>query len=107
MLDVPPGEFRVGLEAEGDDAGGEGRRGGGPRVRRGAQVVQVSRHNLGSDGEYLNDVRLICDFHPLFGYVAQISRNLPLYPSFRLPLSHSQRKSFKYRPFRSDDDPEL
>ena len=46
MLDVPPGELGVGLEAEGDDAGGEGRRGGGPRVRRGAQVVQVGRHNL-------------------------------------------------------------
>ena len=65
MLDVPPGEFGVGLEAEGDDAGGEGRRGGGPRVRRGAQVVEVGRDDLRSVREYSYDVRIIWYSHPL------------------------------------------
>ena len=46
VLDVPPGELWVGLEAEGDDAGGKGRGGAGAGVRRGAQVVQVGGHHL-------------------------------------------------------------
>ena len=46
VLHVPPGELGVGLEAEGDDAGGQGRGGAGAGVRRGAQVVQVGGHHL-------------------------------------------------------------
>ena len=46
VLDVPPAELWVGLEAEGDDAGGEGRRGAGAGVRGGAEVVQVGGDHL-------------------------------------------------------------
>ena len=46
VLDVPPGEFGVCLEAEGDDAGGERRGGAGAGVRGGAEVVQVGGDHL-------------------------------------------------------------
>ena len=46
VLDVPPVEVGVGLEDEGDDAGGHGRASRGSRVRGRAVVMEVRRHHL-------------------------------------------------------------
>jgi hypothetical protein len=46
VLDVPPVQFGVNPEAEGNDSGGKGRAGGRARMRRCAHVVQVGRHHL-------------------------------------------------------------
>ena len=46
VLDVSPGEVGIGLQGQGDDAGGHGGAGTGPRVPNGARVVQVCRDDL-------------------------------------------------------------
>lgn len=46
VLHVAPGQVRVGLQRQGDDGGGHGGAGAGPRVLGGAFVVEVRRHDL-------------------------------------------------------------